>query len=163
MFNIIVVKSEVVTVTKSSSALTPLFPTEEKACLHQIFSTYSARRRFCPIVGSFLFVFLILACGGFFTRVNSFKVYFQISGLFELLSTLTAANRTYLSMKEFVLFKIFCSFETLSTDFTIVLLLVIVNFTMFNEIACLGEKLLADNANKRLLSVMVSLVCFQMA
>ena len=153
----------IVTLPKSSSALTPLFPTEENACLHQIFATFCARRGFCPIVGSFLFVLLILAYGGFFTGVDSFKVYFQIPGLFELLSTLTAANWTYLSMKGFVLFKICCSFETLSTDFTTVLLLVIMSFAMFNKIACLGEKLLADNANKRLLSVMVSLVCFQMA
>ena len=153
----------IVTLPKSSCALTLLFPTEENSCFHQIFATYSARRGFRPIVGSFLFVLLIFACGGSVTGVDSFKVYFQIPGLFELLSTLTAANWTYLSMKGFVLFKICCSFETLSTDFTTVLLLVIMSFAMFNKIACLGEKLLADNANKRFLSVMVPLVCFQMA
>ena len=153
----------IVTLPKSSCALTPLFPTEENACFHQIFATFNARRGFCSILGSFLFVLLIFACGGFITGVDSFQVHFQIPGLFELLSTLTAANWTYLSMKGFVLFKVFCSFETLSTHFTTVLLLVIMNFAMFNKIACLGEKLLADNANKRLLSVMVSLMCFQMA
>ena len=82
----------IVTLPKSSCALTLLFPTEENSCFHQIFATYSARRGVCPIVGPFLFVLLILACGGFITGVDYFKVYFQISGLFELLSTLTAAN-----------------------------------------------------------------------
>ena len=66
-------------------------------------------------------------------------------------------------MKRFVHFEMFRAFETFSTHFTLVLFMVIVQFTMFNEIAGLGEKLLADNANKRLLSDMVPLMCFQMA
>ena len=105
----------------------------------------------------------LISSEGIFARVDSFGVYFQIPFLFEFLSADRATKWSYLSMKRFVHFQMFRAFETFSTHFTLVLFMVIVQFAMFNEIAGLGEKLLANNTNKRLLSDMVPLMCFQMA
>ena len=72
------------------------------------------------------------------------------------------AKGNLLKMCLFVLVQILVCFETFSTFFTNMLLL-FMKSPMFDQIARLGEIFLANNANKRFLSGMESLVCKQMA